>query len=41
MAWEFTIRIWRPASFEDLREWMAHYRELARSGQSVIYQRVP
>ncbi len=28
-------------AFEDLRAWMGHYRELARSGQSVIYQRVP
>jgi hypothetical protein len=29
-----------PASFEDLREWLSNYRELARSGESVIYRRV-
>uniref|UniRef100_Q01Q00 Glycosyltransferase RgtA/B/C/D-like domain-containing protein n=1 Tax=Solibacter usitatus (strain Ellin6076) TaxID=234267 RepID=Q01Q00_SOLUE len=27
-------------AFEDLRAWMANYREIARSGQSVVYQRV-
>ena len=28
------------AAFEDLRAWMAQYREIAHSGQSVVYQRV-
>ena len=27
-------------AFEDLRAWMANYREVARSGQSVVYRRV-
>ena len=27
-------------AFDDLRAWMADYREVGRSGQSVIYQRV-
>jgi hypothetical protein len=27
-------------AFEDLRAWMANYREVGRSGQSVVYQRV-
>jgi hypothetical protein len=27
-------------AFEDLKAWMANYREVARSGQSVVYQRV-
>jgi hypothetical protein len=29
-----------PAAFEDLRAWMAGYREVGRSGQSVVYERV-
>ena len=28
------------AAFDDLHAWMANYREVARSGQSVVYQRV-
>jgi hypothetical protein len=26
-------------AFEDLRGWMANYREVGRSGQSVVYER--
>jgi len=29
------------AKYPDLRDWFAHYREVARSGQSVIYRRLP
>jgi hypothetical protein len=29
------------AAFDDLRAWMANYREVARSAQSVVYQRMP
>src|SRR5579883_477298 len=28
-------------NYADLREWFSHYREVARSGQSVIYHRLP
>jgi hypothetical protein len=28
-----------PAVFDDLRAWMADYREVAHSGQSVLYER--
>jgi hypothetical protein len=30
-----------PAAFDDLRAWMAGYREVGRSGQSVVYERLP
>jgi hypothetical protein len=29
-----------PANFDDLRPWLANYRELARSGQSAVYERI-
>jgi hypothetical protein len=29
-----------PGAFDDLRGWMAQYREVGRSGESVVYERV-